>query len=179
MKELKHTSDLVTNHIFLQLWRNLFPYLCLRRRCNVIGKCDPCEFIDSQKKKHGGSAYLMSKLTESHNTHRVMYAGERKLGEERAQHAMENPDVCCIDIDIMEANDYANPTSGGQSKFKHGVKSVWVGALTAGIGLTLYRTTDSVKKSGNLIVEVLLKEIEKYQARHDGDLPKLLYVNVS
>ncbi len=71
------------------------------------------------------------------------------------------------------------PIGIGQNKFAKGVKPTFIGALIHGVGLRFYRTTDCVKKSANLIVHILLTEIEEYQRRNFGNLPYLIYVNVS
>jgi len=107
-----------------------------------------------------------------------MFKGERKQYERRVLHALEDPTVLSIVIDIMESTDYKLPHGGRQDKFTKGVKSTFIGALVHGVGCNLYRTTDTIEKSANLITHILLTEIDNYRKRHGGKTPSVLYLQV-
>ncbi len=81
-------------------------------------------------------------------------------------------------IDIMESCELTLPHGGSICKHIQVINSVLVGALVHGIGLTLYRTTNTIHKSANLIIHVFLRELEKWIARNGGNRPEMIYLQV-
>ena len=87
-------------------------------------------------------------------------------------------DICSASVDIMESVKIQLPCGGGQNAFLHTIKSVLVGVLAHGRGLTIYRTIDTVHKCADLIVHVILSELYKWMILHGGRAPQIFYLEV-
>jgi hypothetical protein len=79
-------------------------------------------------------------------------------------------------IDGMDQNNSKLPYLGQQSAFKNPLKQSITGIKEHGIGLTLYRTVDSITKGADLSIHCLLLQIEAWKARNDGRYPDEIYV---
>jgi hypothetical protein len=61
--------DVVDYSKFSSLWHSLYPHCILRRKCNILGKCDTCAWIDSLRKGSAEQA-VHSLCSEAHALHR-------------------------------------------------------------------------------------------------------------
>lgn len=98
--------------------------------------------------------------TLCHDRHRSYYMGERSSYHDRVLHAVTNEDkIFSLVIDIMESCELKCPYGAHLHKFPEHIDSVLVGAKVRGIGLTLYRTTNTMTKFCDLIIHVLLSQV--------------------
>jgi hypothetical protein len=70
------------------------------------------------------------------------------------------------------------PHLGSDTSFNGGLGQHIQGVLVHGHGATLYRQFPSVPKTANVTIYCLLKELEKWRARHGGRNPKVLYIQI-
>lgn len=171
-------EKVLTRERFLYIWTRLFPVLQLYEQCNICGKCAVCAAIDALRKLMAGNPTMDEALTVCFILHRCFFMGERLMLAERNLHALREPKVLSVVIDIMESYELKVPHSANKNKAAKHVNSTFVGALVHGEGMNLYRTTNTVKKGANLIIHVLLSEILGYLRRNDGKSPELLYAQV-
>ena len=173
-----HLFPTICKNDFLDTWNFLYPFLLLRRACNVCGKCALCAHLDAGKKLHGKNDEKARYYTAAHLLHRAFYMGERDSCVQRVMHAASDPNILHIMIDIMESYELKIPHFGTQNKSSKTINSMLIGALVLGDRMRLYRTTNMVKKGGNVIMHVILREIEIYANAHNGNYPELVYLQV-
>lgn len=108
----------------------------------------------------------------------MLYRGERKCASDRRLHALDNPhSILHISIDIMDVQGFSVPHGGTQFQYNCGIASVVVGVLAAGVGSTIYRTLDTYHKSGDLIIEIFLSEVDVF-IRREMRVPSIIYLDV-
>lgn len=84
-----------------------------------------------------------------------------------------------IIIDGMDQNHCKCPYFGTQSTFPHPLKQHFTGIKEHGVGLTIYRTIETVGgKSPDLTIHCILSQIERWKMRNGGRLPTEIYVQV-
>jgi hypothetical protein len=180
-------TEPVSRDDFYNIWKNCFPYIRLRKDCNIIGKCNKCAKISQLR----SSSNAISKITgkELHTLHRVLFQNERLRYEERVFHAMSEPnEIASFGIDIMDSYSLKTPNTGSQAKFPKTFESVIVGVITHGSNklpdrahqksMRLFRTWATVKKTQNLIVHCFLRSLEEWIVNHKGKNPSLIYLQV-
>jgi hypothetical protein len=168
-------KDLLSKAAFMEHWRQCFPHLGLRRECSVVGKCAVCAHLDGEGQKHNNCAEIKLALKKAKMLHRLFYQNERIAYQHRSSHARGEKRVLSVCIDIMESCDNQSPAGGSQCKFEQTIDCTYVGCLVHGVGLTMYRCTNLVGKSADVICHVVLDQLQKYFERN-GCAPDVLYV---
>jgi len=168
-------EELLSKEEFLVKWRECFPHILLRRECTVIGKCGVCAQLDGEGQKKGNCPETKTALKKGKMLHRMFYSNERMSYQERTHHARGEKGVLSVCIDIMESCDFQPPSGGSQCKFEQSLDCTYVGALCHGVGLTMYRTTNLVGKSADIICHVILDQIQRYIKRNYCN-PDVIYI---
>jgi hypothetical protein len=167
--------QLLTVDQFLLHWRECFPNVMLRRDCTVIGKCATCAKLDAEGQKKGNCVETKEALKKGKMLHRLFYECERIAYQHRSAHSRLEKMILSMCIDIMESCDHQAPCGGTQCKFEQTLDVTYVGCLVHGVGLTMYRCTNLVGKSADIICHVVLDQIHKYMERN-GCAPDACYV---
>jgi hypothetical protein len=72
-------------------------------------------------------------------------------------------------IDGMDQSHSKLPYLGSQGGFgNHSVSQGIYGVLVHGVGVTLYRTLETVHKGANLVIFCIISEIDKFRMRNGG-----------
>lgn len=80
-----------------------------------------------------------------------------------------------IIIDGMDQSHCKVPYLGTQSSFNHPLKQSITGIKEHGIGVTLYRTLDTVSKGSDLTIYCILSQIEEFRRRNNY-YPETIYL---
>jgi len=178
----KHNRPIVQESVFSNLWNTIFPRYINRPWCDIPGKCDTCYEIDSQRRSSQDTD-TQEQLKVAHHLHRGgMFNLERLRYKRRCAEAIRSnnsyrPTVMSLIIDGMDQNHCKVPYLGGQDTFKDSIKQHITGVKEHGVGLTLFRTFNNVRKSANLTIYCILKKLEDFRKRH-GYYPEKLFVQV-
>lgn len=165
---------------FYETWRVVFPHCQIRPYCQILGKCDDCADIDYIKRTEVDPDKLMA-AAELHSVHRGgKFMLERSAYMRRKKYAMEHPDrVMSIIIDKMDQSHCVVPYKGTQTQLNHALKIGLTGVKEHGVGVTFYRTIDSVAKGANLTIHCIAMQLESWILRHDNKVPEEIFVQVS
>jgi hypothetical protein len=87
------------------------------------------------------------------------------------------PTVMSMIVDGMEQSHCQCPYLGSQTSFSDPLKQCLTGVKEHGVGLTLYRTIDTVVKGANLTIHCVLSQIETWKKRN-GRYPEEIYLQV-
>ena len=82
-----------------------------------------------------------------------------------------------IIIDGMDQSSCTIPHLGSQDTFNETLKQGLTGIKEHGVGVTLYRTVNTVKKGADLTIYCITKQIEAYHLRNKC-YPDELYIQV-
>lgn len=89
-----------------------------------------------------------------------------------------SPTVMSLIIDGMDQGKCLLPYAGSQDSFGNKAMHQHItGVKQHGVGLTLYRTTETVPKGANLTIYCILRELHKFYDEHHY-FPETLYVQV-
>jgi hypothetical protein len=93
--------------------------------------------------------------------------------------AEQNPDsIMSIIIDGMDQSNCEIPYHGTQAKFgSEALKMGITGIKEHGVGVTIYRTVETVSKGADLTIYCILRQLERWIERHDN-YPEELYIQV-
>ena len=88
-----------------------------------------------------------------------------------------------IIIDKMDSNHCRCPHMGTQTTINNPLTVGVTGVLEHGVGLTIFRSLDNVRKGANLTIHCVSRMLEKFRLRKKrdqtmGDYPEILYVQV-
>jgi hypothetical protein len=120
---------------------------------------------------------------EAHAIHRGgLFMQERISYKERVYKALISlatgvPKVMSIIIDGMDQSSCSIPHLGSQDTFGQPVKQGITGIKEHGVGVTLYRTINTVRKGADLTIYCITKQVELFHDRN-GYYPDELYVQV-
>lgn len=89
----------------------------------------------------------------------------------------QGPKVMSIIIDGMDQTSCAIPHLGSQDTFGLPLKQGITGVKAHGVGLTLYRTVNTVRKGADLTIYCVTKQLERYYQSHEC-YPDELYIQV-
>lgn len=163
---------------FYETWRVLFPFCQIRPYCNILGKCDDCADIDYLKRTAIDPDVLLA-AAELHAIHRGgKFMLERSAYMRRKKYAMEHPDRVII-IDKMDQSHCVVPYKGTQTQLNHALKIGLTGVKEHGVGVTFYRTIDSVAKGANLTIHCIALHLESWIQRHGGKVPEEIFIQVN
>jgi hypothetical protein len=81
-------------------------------------------------------------------------------------------------IDGMDQGHCKCPYNGTQSSFSNPISQSLTGFLEHGVGLTIYRTVDTVPKGANLTIYCIMAQIEDWKNRHEGNYPEELFLQI-
>ena len=81
-------------------------------------------------------------------------------------------------IDGMDQNHSRLPYLGSQGSFSNALSQGINGVLVHGVGVTLYRTLETVHKGANLLIFCILSEIDNFRQRNNGRYPDEIYLQV-
>lgn len=87
------------------------------------------------------------------------------------------PTVMSMIIDGMDQSHCRIPYLGTQHSFSNTLKQCITGIKEHGVGVTLYRTIDTVRKGADLTIYCVLSQLEAWKMRH-GYYPEELYLQV-
>jgi len=166
----------VTKQIFSNIWLSLFPYVHLKRKCHIVGKCTSCYIVQDARDKTTDHRELEA-LKQIHALHRATFMGERNVYQETIIHAcIFIKSVLSIIVDGMDNNNCLMPYLGSQVTFPKPLEQGITGALVHGPqgGMTLYRTFNNINKGPNLTIHILLTEILKFVKRN-GCYPEEIF----
>jgi hypothetical protein len=90
---------------------------------------------------------------------------------------MPNPNIMSIIIDGMAQGKCLIPYAGRQNQYSYSLQQHITGVKEHGVGLTLYRTIETVSKGANLTIYCILDRIEAFYRRHSY-YPETLYLQV-
>lgn len=181
-------NDPVSLDNFLLIWNNCFPYVIMRDDVNQVGKCKKCAAISSLRAKKDNALKLAGKNLKI--LHRGLFKEERDAMNQRLFHTYDHPeDIFHVLIDIMGNKDVCKtPNTGSQNLFPKQFKSIIVGALTHGSNkelnidyrqkMRIFRSYDTVKKSGDLIIHCFMRCLEEWINGRNGKHPSLIYVQI-
>lgn len=82
-----------------------------------------------------------------------------------------------IIIDGMDQGKCLIPYAGRMDNFTHALHQHITGVKEHGVGLTIYRTTETVGKGANMTIYCILDRLEKFNQRHHY-YPETLYVQL-
>jgi hypothetical protein len=162
---------------FVQLWRDCFPHVKIRRFKAVDSKCLTCSnltFLRTQAKTNKERA----ELTRLHTWHRVTFMGERKAYYARRQCAAESPQSFLSTIgDGMQQGHNRIPHMGASaSQLVETLDTVIQGLLVHHKRIAFYRHFANVGKGANVAIYAWLSELEKEaNASPSKTLPDTLY----
>ena len=80
-------------------------------------------------------------------------------------------------IDGMDQNHSRCPYVGNQGNFSNPLSQGITGALIHGIGISIYRTLETVAKGADLTIYIILSEIERFYQRNNV-YPEEVYVQL-
>lgn len=165
---------------FYENWRVLFPYCQIRPYCSIFGKCDDCADIDCLKQMQF-SPEVRAAAAELHAVHRGgKFMLERASYQRRKKYAMEHPDkVMSIIIDKMDQSHCVVPYKGTQTQLSKALKIGLTGVKEHGVGVTFYRTIDSISKGADLTIHCISTHLEAWMQRHNGKAPEEIFIQVT
>ena len=89
----------------------------------------------------------------------------------------KGPKIMSIIIDGMDQTSCTIPHLGSQETFGSPVKQGITGVKEHGVGVTLYRTVNTVRKGADLTIYCITKQLDQYYGRNNC-YPDELYVQV-
>lgn len=94
--------------------------------------------------------------------------------------ALDNPDtIMSIIIDGMDQSNCEIPYLGTQTKFgNEALKMGITGVKEHGVGVTIYRTVETVNKGADLTIYCILKQLETWIQKHGNKYPEEVYIQV-
>jgi hypothetical protein len=132
MKTFREST--VSQTVFEDLWRNLFPHVLLRQWCSIPGKCDTCNEIDTIRRKSSIRS-VREAAKQAHVTHRGgHFMLERNAYQTRKLEAVKNPETyLSLVIDGMDQSHSRFPHLP-LKEFKDPLKMHVQGVLEHGFG---------------------------------------------
>lgn len=133
-------ENFVNETIVLEIWRTSLPYVCLRPRCCVTGKCDTCYKIDTIRQNHSRNTAMMQAAAQAHLLHRGgMFQLEKGAYRARRRFAQEDLNTrMSIIIDGMDSKHTKCPYLGSQDSFSRPLEAHVQGVLQHGDGKSTY-----------------------------------------
>ena len=122
--EDKYKGEAVVSEIvFMQVWRVLFPHCQIRPYCSIMGKCYDCADFDYLKRT-AKDPEVRKKVRELREMHRGgLFMKERAAYMRRKRYAMDHPDtVLSLIIDKMDQNHCVVPYTGTQVQLSKALK---------------------------------------------------------
>jgi len=178
MKKLN--SSYLCKNSFLETWATLYPHCVRRPRCDILGKCATCYDIDRIRRCNEGRV-IQEMCKQAHAIHRGgMFMRERLSYKARVYKSLVSlasgkPRIMSIIIDGMDQSTCAVPHLGSQDTFTKPLKQGITGVKEHGVGVTLYRTINTVKKGADLTIYCITKQLEKFYDRNKC-YPDELYI---
>jgi len=160
---------------FLDVWNKLLPVKVRTQKfCGKLGKCIDCALKD--KVWHSGEPNAGPDYEELSKAHRSLFGQSHALREYQETLARQRPNrVLTITLDIAEQQEHSVPFTSTQKKLGAVPDSQIVGVREINFGIWAFVFTDWVRKSGNLICQVILHVLEAWTIRH-GHPPDEFYV---
>lgn len=167
--------DFVDDSKFMNIWNAVTPFLQLRPRINIPGKCLTCSQID-EKRSNCKDKVVLGACQRIHYLHRRSFIMiERDMYRRNVMYALRNPTrVMSFVSDGMDQTKSDIPHVGNQDKFSSTLSQHIQGFLVHGVGITLYSTLDHVPKGTNVSIYCLLMELLKFRVRN-GHFPEEVY----
>jgi len=159
---------------FLDLWKNVFPYVKVRKYKSSCGHCAICTLLSELRRKYRDKLGR-AEVTHLFAVHRMASMEERRAYYSRRLSAQVYPLQFWSSIgDGMQQNHCMLPWYGNQKFPSNHVKQHLQGMLVHGNSVTIYRTYANVKGGANLAIHTFLLTLQKYAASHGGKLQPII-----
>jgi len=102
---------------------------------------------------------------------------KKRCGKALTSQNTSQPSIMSMIIDGMDQSHCRVPNLGSQSSFTSPLKQVITGVKEHGIGVTIFRSIDTVSKGADLSIQCILSQIEYWKMRN-GYYPEEIYLQV-
>jgi len=103
---------------------------------------------------------------------------KERIHEALRRNSGTRPTVLSMIMDGMDQNHCHIPYAGTQQSFSNPLKQCIVGVKEHGLGFTVYRTIDTIKKGANLTIHIFLMHLESWRNRNGGVFPEEIFLQV-
>ena len=164
---------------FRQMWAMVYSHVRIRKSKKVSGKCWTCANINEVRRArkcrdvqeackhlmmmHRGSFFMLERLEY------------RRRVQEATQHKPNS--VMSTIIDGASQNHCKIPHLGPNVEFSNPLEQHIEGALTHGLGLTIYRSFPTVAADSDFTIYCLLEELHKWMLSK-GHYPEVWYIQI-
>jgi hypothetical protein len=166
----------VTLETFLRIWKDVYPYVKVRKYKNSCGHCNLCTTLSEKRRKFRDRAGR-EEVTNLFALHRMSTMGERRTYYDRRLQASLSPSLFLSTIsDGMQQNHcllpwYGNSKSPGSYHIKQHLQGVYM----HGDNMTVFRTFANVGGGANLAIHTWLLSLENYWIRNGHRFPNVIY----
>jgi hypothetical protein len=168
-------EESMTEKSFVKLWKQVFPYVKVRKYKSSCGHCNLCTLLGEKRRKFRDMAGRQE-VTNLFAIHRLSTMGERRTYYDRRMEASMNSHLCLSTIaDGMQQNHCTLPWFGNTKMPGVHIKQHLQGVLMHGQNMTIYRTFANVGGGANLAIHTWLLSLENYYRLHNSKLPPILY----
>ena len=167
-------EECLTVQVFVKLWKDVFPYVKVRKYKSSCGHCNLCTLLGEKRRKYRDKLGRQE-VTTLFALHRMSTMGERRKYYERRIEASMNSHLGLSTIaDGMQQNHCILPWYGNTKNPGLHIKQHLQGVLMHGHNMTVYRTFSNVGGGANLAIHTWLLSLEAYYKLH-SKLPPILY----
>jgi hypothetical protein len=160
---------------FLKIWKNVFPYVKVRKYKSSCGHCNLCATL-GEKRRQFRDRDGREEVTNLFALHRLSTVGERRAYYDRRMEAQLTRHMFLSTIaDGMQQNHCFLPWFGNNKMPPIHIKQHLQGVLMHGHNMTVYRTYSNIGGGANLAIHTWLLSLEAYYEAHDHRLPPVLY----
>lgn len=160
---------------FLRIWKNVFPYVKVRKYKSSCGHCNLCAML-GEKRREFRDREGREEVTNLFALHRLSTVGERRAYYDRRVEAQLTRHMFLSTIaDGMQQNHCFLPWFGNTKMPPVHIKQHLQGVLMHGHNMTVYRTYSNVGGGSNLAIHTWLLSLEDYYNAHDQRLPPVIY----
>lgn len=160
---------------FLKIWKNVFPYVKVRKYKSSCGHCNLCAML-GEKRRQFRDRDGREEVTNLFALHRLSTVGERRAYYDRRLEAQLSRHMFLSTIsDGMQQNHCFLPWFGNNKMPPIHIKQHLQGVLMHGHNMTVYRTYSNIGGGANLAIHTWLLSLEAYYQSHDDRLPPVLY----
>jgi hypothetical protein len=166
----------VTMETFYKIWKNVYPYVKVRKYKNSCGHCNLCTTLSDARRKFRDRSGR-EEVTNLFALHRISTMGERRTYYDRRLKAELSPQLFLSTIaDGMQQNHCLLPWYGNSKHpGAYHVKQHLQGVYMHGDNMTVFRTFANVGGGGNLAIHTWLLSLENYWLRNQKRMPQVLY----
>ncbi|NDB83452.1 MAG: hypothetical protein EB127_12100 [Alphaproteobacteria bacterium] len=157
--------------VFVELWKNCFPYVKIRQFKNVSGKCKTCARLSYLRRKYRGKKQR-ELITKLFYLHRTAYMGERSTYAQRIQLAKQSPqEYLSLATDGMQQAHCLLPYNGNMDNFSTCLPQHFQGVLVHGRVFNMFRTYHTLRNTSDCQIHTLLLTLEQIYKENGNRLP--------